>query len=1477
MATTTSVSPTAVERSGSRRGQSQSTVTRSQSTRTRTTAVTTSPQRANSSRHHRTSSRQGAVEEFLPQANYETANVAQASRRSTSRENGHPSRTESTRSTSGHHRHSHSRYSSDMATTVANGGGPAPVVVATETRNANGRSGKSRTTIPAQSGNWVLGKTIGAGSMGKVKLARRVEGGEQVAVKIVPRGSTDDGGHQSRADRERADHSKEVRTAREAAIVTLLDHPYICGMRDVVRTTYHWYMLFEFVNGGQMLDYIISHGRLKEKQARKFSRQIASALDYCHRNSIVHRDLKIENILISKTGDIKIIDFGLSNLFSPRNHLKTFCGSLYFAAPELLQARAYTGPEVDVWSFGIVLYVLVCGKVPFDDQSMPALHAKIKKGIVDYPNWLSPECKNLISRMLVTDPKQRATLQEIMCHPWMIKGFGSPPENYLPLREPLQLPLDPAVIHAMTGFDFGPPEVIHAQLTEVLESEQYQRAIRLALHEREREAQLPKDPEKKRSFGFDFYKRRNSISSRDTLTTPSTEGLQLGNDPINAYHPLISVYFLVKEKQERDRLAANPGATSMPRSPNEAPLQLPEINAPKAAYTNAGTYEMPGENATGGRSRPRARTHGEDEITDNMKHVKLGTASGPTSPAIIEPHPELPRKESTAAGLLRRFSTRRKPEKSQPPPLIAVQSSNEQSSLRKSFSMRRSREREPARSPSHLRSGSSQPQHSDLLSPPRTADTSHSSKGLGRSTSVNSAEYRRRSDRRGGSDASPRVTYKEPPPTSGSDHSTSNDRAGPESENRGHHSPRSTSARAKSLGHARRESIQARRARRDEAREADVPEEVDFEQAEASGISTDRVDTTDIAKPVFLKGLFSVSTTSTKPVQTIRQDIIRVLKQLGVDYREIRGGFSCRHSPSIDLKKVVDLPPSAGHSSQTPSHKRRISFGGFMAGNAEKDRDDFRDTEKPSHAPKTPRRTGGDASYTDSDVSDESDNRDRHGSSGRAVGETSTHVQSELGGSLVLEFEIFIVKVPLLSLHGIQFKRLAGGTWQRGAATSPTTNNIEPRLHCELQANCLRPQSKLFGQRLDKIYQRQEVCLETARESFDHTLLGVASRDKSSQHNYIYQLSSLLGLQRPSFTMLQGAHVYSHQHQYNPPGEASWMHHQGHHQHAQQAAAAAASVAQQQHYNRIAATHNSSAPSLASSHVQESAIMDNVTEENRRTLAFIADLLNEETREAALLELSKKREQVPELALILWHSFGVMTSLLQEIISVYTLLNPSQLTAAASNRVCNALALLQCVASHNETRALFLNAHIPLFLYPFLNTTSKSRPFEYLRLTSLGVIGALVKNDSSDVINFLLTTEIIPLCLRIMETGSELSKTVAIFIVQKILLDDHGLNYICATYERFYAVGTVLSNMVSQLVEQQTARLLKHVVRCFLRLSDNARAREALRQCLPEPLRDATFSSVLRDDAATKRCLAQLLINLSDNVVESSGAHHPGL
>jgi CCR4-NOT transcription complex subunit 9 len=131
--------------------------------------------------------------------------------------------------------------------------------------------------------------------------------------------------------------------------------------------------------------------------------------------------------------------------------------------------------------------------------------------------------------------------------------------------------------------------------------------------------------------------------------------------------------------------------------------------------------------------------------------------------------------------------------------------------------------------------------------------------------------------------------------------------------------------------------------------------------------------------------------------------------------------------------------------------------------------------------------------------------------------------------------------------------------------------------------------------------------------------------------------------------------------------------------------------------------------------------------------------------------------------------------------------------------------------------------------------------------------------DDPDVINFLLQTEIIPLCLRIMETGSELSKTVATFIVQKILLDDIGLNYVCATAERFYAVSTVLNRMIDTLVNEPSVRLLKHIVRCYLRLSDNVRAREALRQNLPVTLRDDTFGTALSNDVTVKKWLSQLL------------------
>ncbi|TID21296.1 CAMK/CAMKL/KIN1 protein kinase [Venturia nashicola] len=1007
--------------------------------------------RVGSSGHRSTGSGQSAGLSNVAQRDLEQSNLAQpspAGRRSMShdrerdRTQQYPTRTDSMRA--GTHRTTSSRGTNSERYASIDGTAqpPPPPSNGAPSDPTQARpqpsQGRRRTTIDTQTGKWGLGKTIGAGSMGKVKLAKNLESGEQVAIKIVPRQSTDE--HRSQADRERADHSKEVRTAREAAIVSLVNHPYICGMKDVVRTQHHWYMLFEYVNGGQMLDYIISHGRLKEKQARKFARQIASALDYCHRNSIVHRDLKIENILISKTGDIKIIDFGLSNLFAPHSHLKTFCGSLYFAAPELLQAKQYTGPEVDIWSFGIVLYVLVCGKVPFDDQSMPQLHAKIKKGFVEYPPWLSAECKNLISRMLVTDPKQRATLTEIMNHTWMTKGSLGSPENYLPLREPLALPLDPEVIHKMHGFDFGTPEYISNQLTKLIQSDDYSRVVRNA---QRRHPTHNAEAERKRGV-FDFYKRRNSTTSRDTLTNSSNEAVQLGDDPINAYSPLISIYYLVREKMDRERQDANPGALAMPTSPGEKPLKMPDLPAPAAAYTNSNAYEMAGEAPTGGRTRPRARTHGEDEVTDELKRLKMQQGAGVDgahSPALLSPADQIPvRKESAAAGLLRRFSTRKRRdppserEHVSHPPVVNVQSPSDGSSPnpppRKSFSIRRTRPGETSEGPpssASLHLSGSQRHHPELLTPPSATGEGFPKRfmSLRRSSSVD----RRRLAKRGASESH---APPEPPPTSGSDGSSYNNGKQPvpaDGASDDNRPVRGTASRAKSLGHARRESIQARRLRREQAKEENVPEETDAEVAEARA---DRSEET--MRPVFLKGLFSVSTTSSKPLPVIRADIIRVLRQLGVEYTEMKNGFSCKQTPSIDLSRHNDASPHSPHLTPSAGHRRKISFGGIMGGssNNDKDRDEFRDNFRSS--PQTPRtpathrspRLGDDHTPEDSDESLEE--RRRYRKNGRASnpGETSTHVRDDTGSNMILRFEILLVKVPLLSLHGIQFKKVDG-------------------------------------------------------------------------------------------------------------------------------------------------------------------------------------------------------------------------------------------------------------------------------------------------------------------------------------------------------------------------------------------------------------------------------------------------------------------
>ena len=258
-------------------------------------------------------------------------------------------------------------------------------------------------------------------------------------------------------------------------------------------------------------------------------------------------------------------------------------------------------------------------------------------------------------------------------------------------------------------------------------------------------------------------------------------------------------------------------------------------------------------------------------------------------------------------------------------------------------------------------------------------------------------------------------------------------------------------------------------------------------------------------------------------------------------------------------------------------------------------------------------------------------------------------------------------------------------------------------------------------------------------------------------------------------------------------------------------------------------------------------------EEVKQIIKWVDQIKDESTREKALEELSHKRESLSDLALYIWYSTGTVATLLQEIINTYQLLAPPKLTIAKSNKACSVLALFQCVAAHPETRRPFLQAQIPIFLYPFLNTLNKSKPYEYIRLTALGVIGALVKVDNPDVITYLLNTEIIPLCLRIMERGSELSKTVACFIVQRILLDDNGLKYICEKQERLSAINTVLGFMIKN---KPSSRLVKHIIRSYCRLAENPEGKNLLKNNLPQEMKEMEFINSL--DESSKKWLQNL-------------------
>uniref|UniRef100_A0A665UDS5 non-specific serine/threonine protein kinase n=1 Tax=Echeneis naucrates TaxID=173247 RepID=A0A665UDS5_ECHNA len=291
-------------------------------------------------------------------------------------------------------------------------------------------------------GNYRLLKTIGKGNFAKVKLARHVLTGREVRPLI---------------------------TFLKSLADLFLPHPIISfavKLFEVIETEKTLYLVMEYASGGEVFDYLVAHGRMKEKEARAKFRQIVSAVQYCHQRRIVHRDLKAENLLLDADMNIKIADFGFSNEFTVGSKLDTFCGSPPYAAPELFQGKKYDGPEVDVWSLGVILYTLVSGSLPFDGQNLKELRERVLRGKYRIPFYMSTDCENLLKKLLVLNPVKRGSLEQIMKDHWM--NVGHEEEELKPYIEPEADFSDSSRIELMVTMGFPKDEI-----TESLHSQKY--------------------------------------------------------------------------------------------------------------------------------------------------------------------------------------------------------------------------------------------------------------------------------------------------------------------------------------------------------------------------------------------------------------------------------------------------------------------------------------------------------------------------------------------------------------------------------------------------------------------------------------------------------------------------------------------------------------------------------------------------------------------------------------------------------------------------------------------------------------------------------------------------------------------------------------------------------------------------------------------------------------------------------------------
>lgn len=264
-------------------------------------------------------------------------------------------------------------------------------------------------------GKYEMGRVLGQGTFAKVYYGKNLISNESVAIKVINK-----------------DHIKREglmeQIKREISIMRLVRHPNIVELEEVMATKGKIYFVMEYVKGGELFAKV-AKGKLKEDLARKYFQQLVSAVDFCHSRGVSHRDLKPENLLLDDNKDLKVSDFGLSALPEQLWNdglLHTRCGTPAYVAPEVLRKKGYDGAKADIWSCGVILFVLLAGYLPFQAENVMKMYRKVFKAEYDFPQWFSTDAKRLISELLVSDPEKRISIPEIMQNPWFQKGFSKP-------------------------------------------------------------------------------------------------------------------------------------------------------------------------------------------------------------------------------------------------------------------------------------------------------------------------------------------------------------------------------------------------------------------------------------------------------------------------------------------------------------------------------------------------------------------------------------------------------------------------------------------------------------------------------------------------------------------------------------------------------------------------------------------------------------------------------------------------------------------------------------------------------------------------------------------------------------------------------------------------------------------------------------------------------------------------------------------